>query len=122
MLKKIFKSLTTMESMISLIGIINTSFGVLGNADMSLLIRIIMLTTGLISVVYIIYTSSQSQKVSNFITNNEARYKKQKKSAFEDINDKKGWMFYALADKLPSLSCRKLKKLINKHYEFIGNQ
>lgn len=121
MLKKIFKPLTTLESMISLIGYVNTFFGLFAIADMSLLIRIIMLITGLISIMYIIYSSMQRQKVSNFITNNEHRYKMQRKIPINDVADKKQWMFYALAEKLPSLSCKKLKKLIDKHYEFIGD-
>ena len=121
MIKRIKENLITMESMISLIGFINTSFGVLGKQDMSILIRIVMLTTGLISIIYIIYSSTQKQKVSNFITNNEEKYNKQRKSLFIDFEDKKKWMFYALADKFPSLSCKKLKKLIIKHYEFIGD-
>lgn len=122
MFKQIKKNLMTMESMISLIGFVNTSFGILGNLDISLIIRAILLLTGLISIVYIIYSSSQSQKVSNFITNNEVNYKKQIRTSFIDFEDKKRWMFYALSDKFPSLSCGKLKKLINKHYEFIRDK
>ena len=122
MFKKILKSLVTMESICSLIGLINTFFGFTRILDLDLLIRMIMATTGIILIVYIFYSSTQSQKVSTFITNNEENYKKQLKSSFNDFEDKKRWMFYALSDKFPSLSCRKLKKLITKHYEFIGDK
>ncbi|NCA80386.1 MAG: hypothetical protein EOM76_09440 [Sphingobacteriia bacterium] len=122
MIKKILKSLVTMESICSLIAFINLGSGAIKSLDMSLLVRIVMLSTGLILIVYIYYSSTQQDKVSTFITNNEDRYKRQLKSSFIDIENKKEWMFYALAEKFPSLSCRKLKKLINKHYEFIGNK
>lgn len=111
-----------MESICSLIGLINTFFGFTRIFDLDILIRIVMGTTGIILIIYIFYSSAQSQKVSNFITNNEVIYKKQLRSAFTDLEDKKRWMFYALSDKFPSLSCRKLKKLITKHYEFIGDK
>lgn len=110
-----------MESICSLIGFINVGIGAFELLDMTLFVRIIMLLTGSILVIYMLYSFSQQNKVSIFITNNENKYQNQRKSKFFDIDEKKAWMFFALADKFPSLSCRKLKKLINRHYEFIGD-
>lgn len=110
-----------MESICSLIGFINVGIGASKLLDMTLFVRIIMLLTGSILVIYMLYSFSQQNKVSIFITNNENKYQNQRRSAFFDINEKKAWMFFALADKFPSLSCRKLNKLINRHYEFIGD-
>lgn len=121
MIKKVIKSIVTMESICSFIGFVNLATGAFKFLDMTLIVRIVMLSTGLILLIYMAYSFGQQQKVSTFITNNEKKYQNQRKSIVMDINDKKAWMFFALAEKFPSLSCRKLKKLINKHYEFIGD-
>lgn len=119
MIKRIFKTLTITESMFSLIGIINAYFGFTQFIEIDFIVRIILAVTGITILLYILYSFMLSNSVSNYITNNEKEYKKKSKSAFKNNSDKIDWMFLKLSDKYSMLSCKKLKKLINQHYEHI---
>lgn len=119
MSNKIVKTLVTMESLISLMGMINTYLSVSNYLELDLIVRIIMFLTGFLIITYMVYVFLLGFKVSNFITNNKLEYKISRKTSFVNQDDEKEWMFLQLSKKFPSLSFRRLNRLINKHYESI---
>lgn len=148
MLKKVIKSLTTTESMMSLvINIVQIPTLIIGVVTGKITIISLAILTILISVVLFFRIAKKTAKkiekenelsklkiekenesarieneISIFISNNEKRARAANKYPSFPLNEKKDWMFLKLSKKFPEITCLKLQTLIDKHYELIGDQ
>lgn len=116
---KISNSISIMDSLLTLIGLTNTIFGSISFNSVSLIIRLILLFSGICILLFMFYSFLRKMSISNFITNNENNYRNQ--SSFRNLEDKKQWMFMKLSKKYPQMTCITLRNKIEEHYESIGN-
>ncbi len=114
-------TLSTVDIILTLIGLTNTVVGVFSLASFNIIIGVVLLASGLIIMVYLFINHLRKSEVSIFITNNEKRFTNEIHSVIKSLDVKKEWMFVELAKKFPQMTVKTIKSLIDKHYKLITN-
>lgn len=110
-------SISIMDAIITTVGIINTISGFIVFDSINWLIPTFIVFTGISLIIYMIFNAIKERKISIYIMKNEEKIRKQINSPFNDIEKIKTLFFVELSQKYPQMTCVKLRKMINKHYE-----
>jgi len=116
------KTFSIMDLLLNVVTSINiiSGLGMIFMMKTSFVLALFILLSGVLIGLFIIIRESQFSRASHFITENRITYNKQRQSVFIDMEKEKEWMFLKLATKYPQMSCIRLKKLINKHYQIVS--